>query len=178
MFCGAEIDWEATGAWAQFFAAIFAIIAAVIISRAELNAQRTVAAEDLLARRRAAWKTMRALVGVIGRKKLATAVEIRSVAAVLDKLDLPIFPEEAVFVLVGLQNRVAMAVASIEAVADNASERAAIDFNMEAELHNLSTIRTVMGMEEGHEGRRPRTLPFFTRRAGWRPAQSERGEDQ
>lgn len=48
MFCNSAIDWGATGSWAQFVAGALAVIAAVIISRSELRAQRKVAEEAQL----------------------------------------------------------------------------------------------------------------------------------
>jgi hypothetical protein len=46
MFCNTGIDWAATGTWAQFFAGIMAVFAAVIIARSQLVAQRKVAREE------------------------------------------------------------------------------------------------------------------------------------
>lgn len=44
----ADLAWnsEAAAAWAQFWAAAFAVVAAIVISRSELHAQRKVAAEQ------------------------------------------------------------------------------------------------------------------------------------
>ncbi len=45
MFCNTSIDWQAAAAWAQFGAAILAVIAAYMIGRAQMAAQQDVAAK-------------------------------------------------------------------------------------------------------------------------------------
>ncbi len=148
-----NIDWNGTGAMVQAIGSVAAILVAIWISRAEQRAQRRAAEEDLWDRRRAAWKTMHALVGVLGRKRRASAQDIRGVAVVLDKLDLAIFPEEAVTVLVGLHNRVAMALADVRREAVNSTEVVDFEFDGHAELSNLQTIRNAMGMDRKvHDG--------------------------
>ncbi|MBJ7412507.1 MAG: hypothetical protein JHD15_19410 [Phenylobacterium sp.] len=62
----------------------------------------------------------------------------------LDQIDLSVFPEDAVSVLVGVRNRIAMAISNLPID----GHFVGFTFDVDSELNNLGTIRRAMGM--GH----------------------------
>lgn len=148
-----EIDWNGTGAMVQAVGSVGAILVAVCISRAEIRQQRQAADEDLWSRRRAAWKTLYSLVGVISRKNLIAPTELAGITSILDRMDLSVFPEDATPALVGFYNRVSMLQADVAQSAAFKTERVSFSFNAEAEFKNLDVIRASMGVEPTWPGR-------------------------
>lgn len=166
-----------TAAWVQALGTLLALGIAIWVPLRLEQRRRAEEQTRLIERRRAAWRTMAALTAMLGRKGRATPAEIQGPGAILDQLDISIFPESAVAVLVGLRNRVAMAQASVELAASRtpAGERPELHFDAETELHNLSTIRDAMGIgdEPVPGARRPWTLPDFVRKG---PAEPEKDD--
>ena len=167
-----------TAAWVQALGTFFAIGIAIYVPFSLERSRRIEEKTRLIERRRAAWRTMVALTAMLGRKGRAMPAEIQGPAAILDQLDISIFPESAVSVMVGLRNRVAMAQAEVELemASTPRGDRPELYFDASVELHNLSTIREAMGIgdEPMPEARRPRTLPDFIRSG---PAEPEADED-
>jgi hypothetical protein len=168
------IDWGDTAAWVQGAGSIIAIAVAIAVPAKQEAQRQRAAAEEMVRRRRAAWKAMLAITGVLGRKGRATVAEVDAMAAVLDQLDLSVFPEPAMEVFVGLRNRVAMARAEVEiktgvrgihALSPPALDRVELYFNADAAMANLATIKSAMGLGDDSMPayRRPRTLPGFLR---------------
>lgn len=155
-------EWPAV---VQAVGTLVAIVVAIAVPASQEWLRRRGERDQLLARRRAAWTTMVAVVELLGDKKVASLAEIDGPAAVLDQLDLAVFPAEAVDVLVGVRSQVALArgIVLARCRTDNAGLRVEFEFDAGPQLHNLSTIREIMGFADSHVlgARRPLTVPFY-----------------
>lgn len=143
----AKGPWSAEAAsWVQAIGSIFAVAIAIYVP-ARLERDK-VAREDraLWDSRRQAWRTMYEVTDAIARRGLVRPGEIEALSAILDHLDLSIFPERAISVLIILRNEAAMAASAVQA--SGAGGAVGNPFHGDMMRNNMRGLRDVMGVTE------------------------------